>query len=63
MTLGLTRIPQPPELMAEYRLMNAQPKHDLEKAEVWLIGMLILNCMSLSHYNKFYNWREKTVDS
>jgi serine/threonine protein kinase len=43
--------------------MNGKPEHDKEKAEVWLIGVLVLNCMSLTHYDKFYNWKELTVDN
>lgn len=63
MVLGLTKIPLPPELMNEYRNFNKNPEYDQEKAEVWFIGVLILNCMSLTHYNKFYNLEEGTVDS
>lgn len=63
MLLGLTKIPLAPERMEKFRSINSNPMYDKEKAEVWLIGMLILNCMSLTHYNKFYNWEQKTINT
>jgi len=48
--------------MLKLREMEANPDYDKEKAEVWLIGMLILNCMSLTHYNKFYDWENSTLN-
>jgi len=62
MAAGLNKIPLAPELIETLKKLNGIPKYDQEKAEVWLIGILILNCMSLTHYDKFYNWVDKSVD-
>lgn len=60
--LGIDLIPFPPEVLEELKLSVGYSESDQEKVEVWLIGMLVLNMISLTNFKEFYNFKQKTVN-